>query len=745
MSQAPVELAADGQTLAGGMPDVHAFCAGLLPPGQKPRPVKKLYERLAAIDPRADLHSREDQLIDVAKWIRAGGDVPALPGAGAVERGIVRRFRFLIEALSTFPVLRERFSRLVQALLVEQSAQPLFANMGIPGDRGLLSETVDRLSRRLMPQPMDEQEITQLVARMFPAKSDSIWLLGLPPDLLLRFIDVVRSPIDFDSHPGEGRPRLPSRGDLPLGALPSVPDQRLSLPPTSRTFSVFTPLRVALLEAILLLASRVSAAGLSDVIRARSPKRDLQDSPFFRLPRSIDQLLATPRHDAEEIAIWAQDCRALVAECREASASVFSQLESAGVSVDVVYRLELIDRSLRRIELLLAMLVPQDRQEHAKRAVQLMVMLLDARRRDLSLSDIVRTNTRLLARKVIERAGQTGEHYITATPGEFAKMFLSAAGGGLLTAGTAAAKVFLSALHRPPLQDGLLATMNYAGSFMLMQLLGFTLATKQPSMTASALAGSLKEGAKDHDAVVTAIARLTRSQLAAAAGNVLIVIPAAVVLDWYLNQRRGAHVLTPEYAEKTIKSLHVTESGTIAFAALTGVILWLSSLCAGWLENWAVYRRLPEAIAEHRVRRFVGQRVTNWASRVFARNIAGVGGNLSIGLMLGFTPILGQFAGAPIEVRHVTLSTGSLTYAVCTLGTGVVSSPGFTGAVLGILVILSLNLGVSFALAFSIALRAREVTIFQGIRLFGAVLVGFFKSPLRFFLPVEKGATPTHH
>jgi len=743
------------ETLAAGrpstpsgfeMPDVNAFLAGLLPPGMRPRPVRKLHDRLSRIDARLDIHTREDQLVELARWVKNGGDVPALPGAAPLERGVVRRFRLLVEAVATFPGVRERFSRLVQSVLAQQSAQSFFAKMGIPGDRGLLSETVDRLSRRLMPQPIDEQEITQTLARMFPSRNDAAWLIALPGDLLLRFIDTVRTPVDIELEGAQSR-RMPSAADLPLGAMPSLPDARLSIVPTSRHFSVFAPLRAALLDAILLLASRVSSAGLSDAIRARSPATALQESPFFRLPRSIDALLATPRHDAEEIAVWAQDCRALVKECREASASVFSRLESAGVSVDVVYRLELIDRSLRRIELLLAMLVPQSKSDHARRAVQLFAVLLEERRRDLSLMDIVRTNTRLMARKVIERAGQTGEHYITTTPGEYAKMFLSAAGGGVLTAGTAALKFFISALHRPPLQEGLLATANYAGSFMLMQFLGFTLATKQPSMTAAALAGSLKDGGTHPDTVVTTVARLVRSQLAAAAGNVIMVIPAAYALDLYIVSRTGHHLIDAEYAEKTMASLHPTQSGTIAFAALTGVILWLSSLAAGWLENWAVYRRVPEEIAEHRIRRLVGHRVTAWASRVFARNIAGIGGNFAIGAMLGFVGIIGVFAGAPLEARHVTLSTGSLTFAVTSLGVESLHTEGFKAAVVGIAVILWLNLTVSFAFAFIVALRAREITIGQGLRLIGTIAVGFVKSPFRFFLPVEKGggATTTGH
>jgi site-specific recombinase len=93
----------------------------------------------------------------------------------------------------------------------------------------------------------------------------------------------------------------------------------------------------------------------------------------------------------------------------------------------------------------------------------------------------------------------------------------------------------------------------------------------------------------------------------------------------------------------------------------------------------------------------------------------------------------------------VTLSTGSLTLAVTSLGSEAISGGPFRAAVLGIFVILVLNLSVSFSLAFGMALRAREVSLVQALRLFVAVVVGFFKSPLRFFLPVgEKGAAPAH-
>ena len=724
-------------------PNLAQFAQQVAPANARHRAVRKLFEKLCEVDPRANLESREHMMIDLAAWVRTTGDVPVGDGGFEAKRSQHKRLALLVCALELFPYFRERVSRLLQTVLVEHSALSLCARVGIPGDRGLFSETIDRLSRGLMPQPLDEEDLTQLLARMFPRKIDEDWLGDLEPKLAAWFVRILKTPFATENTRGVSNPSLP---DLPLGAMPSIPDVRLSLAPTSRSFSAWAPLRGAMLDAILLLASRVSAAGLTDAIRARSPSGPLRDSPFFRLPRSIDAFLATPRYDLEGASAWADECRDLIADCRKTWSAVLERLESQGVSVDMVYRLDLIDRSLKRIELLLELLIPQKAEDAAGKASRLCSALLRERRRDGSLTDIVRTNTRLLARKIIERAGETGEHYITVSPRDYAMMLVSAGGGGLLTGGTIAAKFFIVGLHRPLFQEGLLSAANYAGSFLLMQALGCTLATKQPSMTAAALAGALQSG-DDQEGIVNTIARVTRSQLAAAIGNIGLVIPASLALDRIWRATQGTPFLDGDHAKHMIESLHPTESGTIACAALTGILLWLSSLSAGWVENWAVYRRLPEAIAEHRIRWLVGERMTRWASRVFSRNIAGIGGNTTLGVMLAMTPIFGKFIGAPLDVRHVTLSTGALTLAICSLGFDSLGSPDVRAAMLGIAIVGVLNFGVSFFLALTLAARARDVSFWQLVRLLGALFVGFAKSPFRFFLPVEKNVptTPQGH
>ncbi len=734
-------LATSGAGYAA-MPEPAEFVALLAPAGnaRSLKGVRRLHALIGSMRAGAEVYDNERSVARLGQWLRGGGGVPLSPYAPTGAPAEVQRLWLLLAAIEAFPAIRARMCELVRSVVGQETARGLFANMGIPGDRGLLAETIDRLAMRLLPQPLDAHDlVTGFVARLFPHKDDPDWLADVPSQLAERLVRALRWPIDEAwSAPPEDSPA----GGVAIG--------RVSMLPRSRRNSIWLPLRAAVLDAVLLLASRVSAAGLSDAIRARSPAGKLRDSPFFRLPRSIDALLATGRDRHDELDALTGECRELVGRCRDASKAVLERLEQAGVSVDVVYRLELIERSLARIELLLGLCVPLPDEELGRRATVALVVLLRERRRDLSLIDIVRTNTRLLARKVIERAGSSGEHYITVSKREYLIMLASAAGGGVLTAGTTALKFFIGWLHRPPLQEGLLASANYAGSFMMMQLLGFTLATKQPSMTAAALAGAMKasdpETRGGSEALVTTVARLVRSQLAAALGNVLMVVPSAVALNAWWRWRTGHHLLHEDYAHKTLASLHPTHSGALGFAALTGVILWLSSLCAGWLENWAVYRRLPEAIAEHRARRWIGEGACRWASRLFARNIGGVGGNVSVGVMLALTPVIGQFSGLPLDVRHVTLSTGSVTMAVCSLGAGALRTSALHAAALGIVGVLALNLTVSFTLAILLAMGARGVSFKNGARLLAAIAGGFFRRPLRFFLPVgEDAATPRPH
>jgi site-specific recombinase len=654
----------------------------------KPRDLRVLHRWLSVLEAEPSLESAEAALEAGARWLRTPGALIE------VEPALVVRLRLLLEILEDVPRWRELFAAQIASLLKTGALMPALES-GLPNDRGLGAESADRLARRFLPAADDSHDLGALVSRMFPKRRDAEALAAIPDDLATRLARIIRD------------------------------GNRAALAPYDQ----------AILDAIALVATRTSALGLSREIRQRSPDVPLAASPFFLLPRLCDALFTGIGS--------ASSCRDQIAACREALEAVRAHLDEFGVSVDVVYRLEVIALNLDRLADLLDISVATDPDVRAVAGMKLLARIATARIRDRSVREMLRTNTTLLARKVIEHAGQTGEHYITATPGQWLRMMASAAGGGFLTCFTVVFKYMILWGGFPLFVEGALASVNYAGSFLAMQMFGFTLATKQPSMIAAALAGSLR-GSGDNpelDGLVTQIARICRSQLAAALGNVGMVIPTSIVFHLLFMHFKGHAFFDDHAAEHTIESLHPSHSGTIFFAALTGVLLWLSSLGAGWLENWSTYRRLPEAVAQHRLGRIVGRGTMRWLGRVMARNMAGFGGNVSIGFLLGMTPVFGRFFGIPLEVRHITLSTGSLTQAIAKVG---FFHPGVGAAIGGLAIILALNFGVSFACALAVALRARGVD-HAGGRLVRAIMSRFARDPAPFFLPVEKGATEAPH
>ncbi|HEU0030652.1 MAG TPA: hypothetical protein VFQ53_08465 [Kofleriaceae bacterium] len=641
---------------------------------------------LAKCKPDAPLPEQLLAIEQLGRFIIAGPSVPGSPQHPALSR-----LEMLVVALERIPQARRRFQGTLHAVLTQTRGIRLFGEIGLPNDRGLLAETTDRLARKFLPEPPAQHELWRL-ANQIVRKLDDLEWLGPAADPLLHRLAVAG-------------------GDS------------------------WEPLRTSILDAISLISTRIAAAGMSEAFRTRGLGTTIRDSPLYHLTR------ARP-----------QEMPALIEACRKHLEHVKVALEETGVSIDVVYALDSIEQGLSRIEILLPFVDGTDTLEPTYEVRALIASVGRGLVGGRSFKQLLNDNLRLLARKVIERAGRTGEHYVTSSRREYWKMYLSAAGGGVLTCGTAIGKFLVKWGEFAPFLDGLLSSIDYAASFVVMQLVGFTLATKQPSMTAASLAGTIREKSGPHrmDELVSLIARIARSQFAAALGNVSAVIVTALAFD-FLYQRVVGHPFLDEHgAMKTVQSFDPLGSGTIFFAALTGVLLWLSSLFAGWFENWIVYRRIPEAIEHHRWgKRFGKQRMAK-AARFLEHEAAGFGGSVSLGFLLGMLPVFAKFFGLPLDVRHITLSTGSLTLAISSVGIDHIGIGLFVAAAIGIAIIGLMNFGVSFALALVIALRARDVPRGERRMLPVAVLKRFVKRPLEFFIPPreapgEPPPPPAHH
>lgn len=678
--------------------------------------LKDLPYILEQANPKASIPEKVLWLESLMGWIRSDTDLHHEFDSTRGQLHTVR-VRFCLQLLERNPHWKSAVAETLRSIFRDTSAVQLFCETGLAQEAGFFSEGADRILKRILPAPPKDNDLAEIFSRLFRDETDATWLRHLAPETF---------------------------------------DEILALIRYETTEQLYNSWRHAIRDSLLILGASVGAQGVHPGIRARLPGIPVGNSPFLTLNQKLTALCYDLIRDPNlipELRDISAGFQPIIDDCRERIQEVLKHLEVSGVSVNLVYRLEMLTHWLDRIETLLKLLVLEHLSEKHTIVLNFVADLITEQLSNSGLGELVQGNLHLLSRKIVERTGASGEHYITRTRKEYFEMLWSASGGGLLTVGTTVMKFAVSNLKLPFFFEGLFNALNYSGSFIMMQAMGFTLATKQPSMTAPALAGKLKDIHKSEDVheFVTEVVRITRSQFVAAVGNVGTVVPAAIALELIIQYAFGRSVVSPETATYVVHSLHPYKSLTIPFAALTGVILWVSSLSAGWIENWVVYRRIPEAIALHRrLNSIFGKEKCEALSKWFVHNISGFGGVTTLGFLLAFTPITGKFFGLPLDARHVTLSSGSLAFAVCAMiRAGTVDYWSISAAACGILFIGSLNFGVSFALAMAVATRARNVKATWIFYLMKIVWLRLKRSPKEFFLPPKETETDdvqsSHH
>jgi site-specific recombinase len=643
-----------------------------------------LQERVDAFIRAGTLPERLDGIVAIVRWLR---------GQGATS---FTRLGLLLDLLDD-PAKRRQFQNAFGALLADTDGTNACAHAGIPSERGFFAELGERVMNHALPRPRDDHDLGSLLRLLFRTTTDIERLARMPDEPLARLASAL-TPADGSA----GRESL------------------------RRSFA----------DGFRLLAARVQSQGLSPKLRKRSRPCPLPDSPFYRIAGASEGIVdgwLTGVVRERDVDAWRSECR----RCREELAEIRTRLEREGVSTDVVYGLEVVERCLARMASMIDVMTASPGATSADPLRRVIVGLAASAHEDRSVVHLIRWNTHLLQRRIVERSGRTGEHYVTATRAEYRLMWLAAAGGGLLTVGTAAIKTTLSLLHVPDFVHGVLYGLNYAISFLLLQHFHLVLATKQPAMTAAALAAIIRERRGDDrtNEIADYTARICRSQLAAVLGNVIVVSVGAFAFVHLWQLIIGRAFMTEDEATAVYLQLSPINSGTILYAAFTGVILWLASLIGGWFDNFSAYHRLPAAIAQHPAGEYLGrERLVRW-SQSLVSNGAGWATNVSLGFLLGMAPAIGHFFGLPIDVRHVTLNAGILSLATASLGRQWFGEGAFLLGIAGVTVMFVLNLSVSFLLALATAARAYELPAPEIVELFRGVYRRFVKGPLAFFVP----------
>ncbi len=653
-------------------------------------PVLGRLHSLLANQPLGDQDAVIEWLEDVVGWVFERGRVPSRR-PGEQERDA--RLRVLLEVFDEVPRTRDSVRRVLGELVGKLSSTSLLSSVGLPRKGSMLREVVARVADNVMPAPPVENDLARLLSRFFTHRPAVRWFLDLPQPVRNR----LELALGLDAAPIEA---MMSQGSK---------------------------------EAALSIATQASAIGLDPMIQEAS-RVSPSESPFVRLA-SVVFAFVNARLEAAVV----DEC---IRDCREVLALVHDGLHETGISLDLVFDLERAKALLGRLERLVSVMsADEGRREVAW--TQLERELISGLVAQKSLRALFQSTTTLLARRIAERSSTSGEHYLTSSAKEQHAMFDSAAGGGALTAFMVLLKFFITWVKLPLLLDSLFIGLNYAWGFVAMQFAHFSLATKQPSMTAATLAGGIEErrDGASLEPLVDLVARASRTQLAALAGNVGTVLPVAAIIDVIAQLTVGRHVLDAETAEKVVRVHHPLTSGTLVFAAATGVCLWLASILAGAVENWFVVNELSGALASNRVlRRLVGRERARDFSRRATAQIAAFGGNAGFGLILGFMPFFFRLVGIPMDVRHVTFVMGQLTYAGMFHGASVVHVPGFFWALAVVPMVAAINFGVSFALALVVALRSRGLGLRAQVSLGRAVLGRLRRDPRPFFLAPREGA-----
>jgi site-specific recombinase len=287
---------------------------------------------------------------------------------------------------------------------------------------------------------------------------------------------------------------------------------------------------------------------------------------------------------------------------------------------------------------------------------------------------------------------------------------------------------------------GFAYSINYSLGFILIEETHTTLATKQPAFTASAVASSLDTRKNAHQPnlynLAITVAKVSRSQIASFAGNLIIVFPGVWFLAWGYEKVIGHKLVSGAPALKMLMDQHPWQSLSLLYACNTGVFLFLSGIIAGYVQNKIKYGHIAQRLQTHPILRLSMPAERLRRLSVYVENHAGtLIGNICLGFFLGMAGFFGEIFGIRFDIRHITISAGNMSMAVYGLGFRNLN-PWYLATVFGgVLGIGFFNFLVSFSLAFIVAVRSRGVRLREYPEFLGILGRYFRSNPLDFIRP----------
>lgn len=510
-------------------------------------------------------------------------------------------------------------------------------------------------------------------------------------------------------------------------------------------FIVKPNVKKELIFSMNILSWRVTGMAMEvEVVRMAPQYRNL-DNPFLALQNELEALAEDVEKDPE-LQLHSKDSRykqikIYTEQCLEFVNIAFKNSAKYGISGKINQSLLKIRQQTERIFEIAQLLVIDTDDDILIKSKQLIFNILNYKSHKNNISDLINDSTRLISHLITNHTAEAGAHYITSTRKEYMTMFYKASGGGIIVGALCVLKMLYGYIPGSDFSHAFLYSMNYAMGFVMIYLMGFTLATKQPAMTAATMTKVLSEegnGQRNNTEFAHLVSKLFRSQFIAFVGNVLLAFPVALViiygLDVFFSQN-----LAVERSDKLLKDLDPFKSKAILHASIAGFYLFISGIISGNIGNNSVFYQIPERIAKNlSIRNFFGKKFAKGLSKYYAKNWPGIISNFWFGVFLGATAPVGMFFGLDLDIRHITFAAGN--FALGLYGKDFsVDTYTFCISFLTVFLIGFFNFLISFSLSMFLAFRSRKMNFGQVSEIYKEIFRYFTKHPLKFFFPLSSG------
>ena len=613
-------------------------------------------------------------------------------------------FEVFLAYLKNNEEIKNNFRDYLFILFSNKSFAKALTDANILSENAFFPELKKRISYKFLPPVEDENTVSYIISKvLFNPKSDSDYIKNIKPEDGSEFFKLM----EIEK----------------ISTLPKVKKE--------------------LLISANILALRSVGNALEAGITKMVPEYKNFDNPFVALQSELDSLIGRFKKD-KDLQIDSKDVdykqiKIYLQQCLDFVDKAFKNASKFGISSKINQSLLKIRQQLKRIQDIIPILVVDTEEDILTNSKNLVSNTLKYNSHRNNVRELIDDSTRLISHLITSHTAETGTHYIATSPKEYLKMFWKASGGGIIVGFLCIFKMMMSYSHGSEFSHAVLYSLNYAFGFIIIYLLGFTLATKQPAMTAATMAKVLSDESsseKNYKEFANLVAKLSRTQFIAFVGNVLWSFPVALAIiygmDWFRDENFAA-----AKADKLLKDLNPIESKAILHACIAGFFLFISGIISGNISNSSIFNQIPERISQSPfLNQVIGAKNSKKLSDFYTKHWAGIISNFWFGIFLGVIAPLGVFLGLDLDIRHITFSAGN--FALALYGKGFdIDTYTFVISLVTIFLIGAFNFIVSFGLSMLLAFRSRKVNFGELTIIYKTILKYFIKNPLRFFIPLK--------